>query len=561
MSTPPESLQSVFDRTFAGISQACGAFTPQLTPHEVGTITNVSTGIARVSGLPGVGFEELLEFPSGVFGVAFNLDEDEIGVVLLGEYQDLHAGDEVERTGRVMDVAVGDGLFGRVIDPLGRLLDGNGPVATSQRLPIERPAVPIMDRAPVTVPLQTGLKVIDALIPIGRGQRELILGDRQTGKTAIAIDTILNQRGKNVLCVYCAIGRRASAVAKVVASLREKDAMNYTVVVVAEGNDPPGLAFIAPYAATSIAEHFMEAGHDVLIVYDDLTQHARAYRELSLLLRRPPGREAFPGDIFYIHSRLLERATRLSQERGGGSLTALPIIETEAQNISAYIPTNLISITDGQIYLSPSLFELGVLPAVDVGKSVSRVGGKAQRAAYRAVAGDLKLAYAQFEELETFARFGARLDEDTRKIIEHGRRIRACLKQPEFAPVSVPAQIAVLLALTAELFDPVPLEQMTNAEHAVHEAATNLPAEVRARFETADKLSDEDRKAIIEIARKSLAPFQPKPEPKPAAKDEPKPEPNPKPDGGTKPDAPTDVKPKPTPRTEPKSKAKSEAKS
>jgi F-type H+-transporting ATPase subunit alpha len=561
MSTPPESLQSVFDRTFAGISQACGAFTPQLTPHEVGTITNVSTGIARVSGLPGVGFEELLEFPSGVFGVAFNLDEDEIGVVLLGEYQDLHAGDEVERTGRVMDVAVGDGLFGRVIDPLGRLLDGNGPVATSQRLPIERPAVPIMDRAPVTVPLQTGLKVIDALIPIGRGQRELILGDRQTGKTAIAIDTILNQRGKNVLCVYCAIGRRASAVAKVVASLREKDAMNYTVVVVAEGNDPPGLAFIAPYAATSIAEHFMEAGHDVLIVYDDLTQHARAYRELSLLLRRPPGREAFPGDIFYIHSRLLERATRLSKERGGGSLTALPIIETEAQNISAYIPTNLISITDGQIYLSPSLFELGVLPAVDVGKSVSRVGGKAQRAAYRAVAGDLKLAYAQFEELETFARFGARLDEDTRKIIEHGRRIRACLKQPEFAPVSVPAQIAVLLALTAELFDPVPLEQMTNAEHAVHEAATNLPAEVRARFETADKLSDEDRKAIIEIARKSLAPFQPKPEPKPAAKDEPKPEPNPKPDGGTKPDAPTDVKPKPTPRTEPKSKAKSEAKS
>ena len=350
-----------------------------------------------------------------------------------------------------------------------------------------------MDRAPVTVPLQTGLKVIDALIPIGRGQRELILGDRQTGKTAIAIDTILNQRGQNVVCVYCAIGQRASAVAKAVAILREKGAMDYTVVVVTEGNDPPGLAYIAPYAATSIAEHFMEAGRDVLIVYDDLTQHARAYRELSLLLRRPPGREAFPGDIFYIHSRLLERATHLSKELGGGSLTALPIIETEAQNISAYIPTNLISITDGQIYLSPSLFELGVLPAVDVGKSVSRVGGKAQRAAYRAVAGDLKLAYAQFEELETFARFGARLDEDTRKIIEHGRRIRACLKQPEFAPVSVPAQIAVLLALTAELFDPVPLDQMTDAEHAVQEAAAKIPAEVAARFETAETLSDEDR--------------------------------------------------------------------
>jgi F-type H+-transporting ATPase subunit alpha len=430
-----------------------------------------------------------------------------------------------------------------------------------------------MDRAPVTVPLQTGLKVIDALIPIGRGQRELILGDRQTGKTAIAIDTILNQRGKDVLCVYCAIGRRASAVAKVVASLREKGAMDYTVVVVAEGNDPPGLAYIAPYAATSIAEHFMVAGRDVLIVYDDFTQHARAYRELSLLLRRPPGREAFPGDIFYIHSRLLERATHLSKERGGGSLTALPIIETEAQNISAYIPTNLISITDGQIYLSPSLFELGVLPAVDVGKSVSRVGGKAQRAAYRAVAGDLKLAYAQFEELETFARFGARLDEDTRKIIEHGRRIRASLKQPEFAPVSMPAQIAVLLALTANLFDAVPLDRMTDAEHAVHEAAVNIPAEVSARFETTDKLSDEDRKAIIEIARESLAPFQPKPEAKADPKTEPESKPEAKPaakgiaelkhDGGSKPAAPSesDGKPKPATEAEPKPKAEAKEKS
>jgi F-type H+-transporting ATPase subunit alpha len=424
-------------------------------------------------------------------------------------------------------------------------------MAASKRLPIERPAAPIMDRAPVTVPLQTGLKVIDALIPIGRGQRELILGDRQTGKTAIALDTILNQRGQNVVCVYCAIGQRASAVAKAVAILREKGAMDYTVVVVTEGNEPPGLAYIAPYAATSIAEHFMEAGRDVLIVYDDLTQHARAYRELSLLLRRPPGREAFPGDIFYIHSRLLERATHLRAELGSGSLTALPIIETEAQNISAYIPTNLISITDGQIYLSPSLFELGVLPAVDVGKSVSRVGGKAQRAAYRVVAGDLKLGYAQFEELETFARFGARLDQDTRKIIEHGRRIRACLKQPEFAPVSVPAQIAVLLALTAELFDPVPLDQMTDAEHAVHEAVANIPTEVCARFETADKLSDEDRKAIIEIARKALAPFQPKPE----AKAEPKPEAKPKPDDGSKPDVPTDAKPKSKPELEPKPEA------
>jgi F-type H+-transporting ATPase subunit alpha len=529
----PESLQNDFDSAFAGISQAREAFTPQLRLREVGTITSVATGIVKVSGLPSVGYEELVKFPGEVLGIAFNVDADDIGVVLLGEYWHLHAGDEVQRTGRVMDVAVGDGLLGRVIDPLGRPLDGKGPVVSSKRLPIERPAPPIMDRAPVTVPLQTGLKVIDALIPVGRGQRELILGDRQTGKTAIALDTILNQRDQNVVCVYCAIGQRASAVAKAVATLREKGAMDYTVLVVTEGNDPPGLAYIAPYAATSIAEHFMEAGRDVLIVYDDLTHHARSYRELSLLLRRPPGREAFPGDIFYIHSRLLERTTHLRKELGGGSLTALPIIETEAQDISAYIPTNLISITDGQIYLSPALFELGVLPAVDVGKSVSRVGGKAQRAAYRAVAGDLKLAYAQFEELETFARFGARLDEDTRKIIEHGRRIRACLKQPEFAPVSVPAQIAILLALTAELFDQVPIDQMTDAEQAVREAAANIPAEVCARFETAEKLNDEDRKTIIEIARKSLAHFQPQPEVKPEAKPE------------SKPEAQTELKPKP----------------
>ena len=554
MNAAPENLQSVFDRTFAGISQGLGNFTPQLTPREVGTIISVATGIAKVSGLPGVGFEELVKFPGDVLGIAFNVDEDEIGVVLLGAYQDLHAGDEVERTGRVMDVAVGEELLGRVIDPLGRPLDGKGAVNATKRLPIERPAAAIMDRAPVTVPLQTGLMVVDALIPIGCGQRELILGDRQTGKTAIALDSILNQRGKNVICVYCAIGQRASAVAKVVANLREKGAMDYSVIVVAEGNDAPGLTYITPYAATSIAEYFMEQGRDVLIVYDNLTKHAEAYRELSLLLRRPPGREAFPGDIFYIHSRMLERATHLSKERGGGSLTALPIIETEAQDISAYIPTNLISITDGQIYLSPSLFELGVLPAVDVGKSVSRVGGEAQRAAYRAVAGDLKLAYAQFEELETFARFGARLDDDTRKIIEHGRRIRACLKQLEFAPISVPAQITVLLALTANLFDPVPLDQMTDAGRAVREAAASIPAEVSARFETAEKLSDEDKKTIVEIARKALAPFQPKPEPKAEVKIDPKTE--------TKDADKTKAGAKPTPeaKVEPEPEVKSETK-
>lgn len=507
MSAPADSLHNVFNQVFAGFSRARHCFTLQLTPREIGTIKSVSTGIALVLGLPGVGSDELVSFPGDLFGIAFNVDADEIGVVLLGDYSHLRAGDEVRRTGRVMDIPVGDALLGRVIDPLGRPLDSRGPVAANKRIPIERPAAAIMDRAPVTMPLQTGLKVIDALIPVGRGQRELILGDRQTGKTSIAIDTILNQRGKEVLCVYCAIGQRGAAIAKVVATLRQKKAMEYTVVVVTEGNDSPGLAYIAPYAATSIAEHFMEQGRDVLIVYDDLTHHARAYRELSLLLRRPPGREAFPGDIFYIHSRLLERSTHLCKEQGGGSLTALPIIETEAENISAYIPTNLISITDGQIYLSPSLFELGVLPAVDVGKSVSRVGGKAQRAVYRAVAGDLKLAYAQFEELEAFARFGARLDEENRTVIVHGQRIRACLKQTEFAPVSVAGQILVLLALTAKLFDDIPLKLMQEAERAIRKAETQIPEKVAERLDSADNLSDEDRQAIIAIARSALDQF------------------------------------------------------
>jgi len=508
MTMPAENLRSIVDSTFALIGQARDAHAHHISTREVGTVTSLSTGIARVSGLSGVCFEEVVKFPGDLYGIAFNVDEDEIGVVLLGDYWQLHAGDEVERRGHVMDVPVGDGLIGRVVNPLGRPLDGKGPVISDKRLPIERPAPPIMDRAPVTVPLQSGIKVIDALVPIGRGQRELILGDRQTGKTAIAIDTILNQRGKDVLCVYCAIGQRASAVAKAVADLRENGAMEYTVVVVTEGNDPPGLSYIAPYSATSIAEYFMEAGRDVLIVYDDLTHHARAYRELSLLLRRPPGREAYPGDIFYIHSRLLERATHLLDELGGGSLTALPIIETEAQNIAAYIPTNLISITDGQIYLSPKLFELGILPAVDVGKSVSRVGGKAQLDAYREVAGDLKLAYAQFEELETFARFGTRLDENTRKIIEHGQRIRTCLKQPEFEPLTAPEQIAVLLALTGRLFDSVPLERMREAELALRQAVSKRQREDGLRLNLGDALSASEHAALLQIARETLAPFQ-----------------------------------------------------
>jgi F-type H+/Na+-transporting ATPase subunit alpha len=503
------TLHDALDAAFAGIDTVVLGFKSQLSLREVGTVKTVTTGVATLAGLPGVGFEESVVFSNRMTGIVFNIDPDEVGVVLLGEYDTLHAGDECVRTGHIMDVPVGEGLLGRVLNPLGEPLDGLGPVVSTGRLPIEQRAAPIMDRDAVSVPLQTGVKVIDALVPIGRGQRELILGDRQTGKTALAIDTILNQRDQDVICVYCAIGQRASAVAKAIANLRAQGAMDFTVVVVAEGNDPPGLTYIAPYAATSIAEYFMGLGRDVLIIYDDLTQHARAYRELSLLLRRPPGREAFPGDIFYIHSRLLERATHLCQERGGGSLTALPIIETEAQDMSAYIPTNLISITDGQIYLSPALFERGVLPAVDVGKSVSRVGGKAQRPSYRAVAGNLKLAYAQFEELESFARFGARMDTETQKIVEHGRRIRECLKQPESAPVSVSEQIAVLLGLSEGLFDAIPMAQMPAAARALHTVIAQLPQGIGARFESADKLKDADRKMVTDLVRAALQPFQP----------------------------------------------------
>lgn len=504
---PSTDFNRSFSEIFDALQTSRENYVFPFNPFEVGTIMSVSTGIVKVSGLPNAGFEELLKFPNGLLGIAYNIDEDEIGAILLGEDTLLNAGDEVERTGRVTDIPVGDSLIGRVINPLGEPLDGKGHIVHTKRLPIERTAPAIMDRSAVNVPLQTGLKVIDALIPIGRGQRELILGDRQTGKTAIAIDAILNQRDKDVICVYCAIGQRAASIAKVVATLEERGAMEYTIVVATEGNNPPGLKYIAPYAATSVAEYFMEKGRDVLIIYDDLTNHARAYRELSLLLRRPPGREAFPGDIFYIHSRLLERATHLNKELGGGSLTALPIIETEAQNISAYIPTNLISITDGQIYLSPKLFELGVLPAVDIGKSVSRVGGKAQLPVYRSLS-KLKLEYAQFEELETFSRFGTRLDEDTRKIIEHGNRIRICLKQQELQPMSVPEQLVILLALKNELFDTVPIEKMKNAENSLLKIVSDLPNNLIKSMLSNKELSSEDDATLLKIAKDTLTPFQ-----------------------------------------------------
>ena len=500
----PSNMHKILDDTFAEISHGRQNYDARLQFRELGIVKNVSAGIAMVTGLPGTGFEELLQFPNNLFGIAFNLDEDEIGVVLLGRDDQLRAGDVVSRTHRVADIPVGKNLIGRVIDPLGNPMDDKGPISFEQRFPIERPAPPIMSREAVNVPLQTGIKVIDAIIPIGRGQRELILGDRQTGKTSIAIDTILNQHDKDVLCVYCAIGQRTASVAKLIAELSEKGAMDYTTVVVTEGNSPPGLQYITPYAATSIAEYFMEQGRDVLIVYDDLTHHARAYRELSLLLRRPPGREAFPGDIFYIHSRLLERATHLNEEHGGGSLTALPIMETEAQDISAYIPTNLISITDGQLYLSPKLFELGMLPAVDIGKSVSRVGGKAQLRAYRKISGSLKLAYAQSEELESFARFGTRLDEHTKKTIEYGKRIRMLFKQPEMQPVSVPEQLIVLVALTNGLFDTVPLHKITEAENLMRIKSSQLPATVLQRIISSEPLNKNDEDIILSLASEAL---------------------------------------------------------
>ncbi|MCX6180103.1 MAG: alternate F1F0 ATPase, F1 subunit alpha [Chlorobiales bacterium] len=503
-------LKTTLDKTLSTLQSSRKSYKAALKPVEAGVITTVLNGIAKISGLPGVGFDELVRMPENIYGIAFNIDPDEIGVVLLGDYSKLQAGGKAERTGRVMDVPVGDTLIGRVIDPLGRALDGHGPLNSSKRLPIERIAPHIMDRAPVTEPLQTGIMVIDALIPIGMGQRELILGDRQTGKSAVAISTILNQRGKHVLCVYCAIGQRASAVAKVVAELREKGAMEYTVVLVTEGNDPSGLQYIAPYAATSMAEYFMEQGDDVLIVYDDLTNHARAYRELSLLLKRPPGREAFPGDIFYLHSRLLERSTHLRDELGGGSLTALPIIETQAQNISAYIPTNLISITDGQLYLSPTLFELGILPAVDIAKSVSRVGGKAQLAAYRTVISTLKLDYVQFEELENFSRFGTRLDEASRKIINHGERIRECFKQEEFFVYSATEQIMVLVALSEGYFDSIAIKDVHQAIVQVVKVAGEFTDDFVLRITANKELASADRTVMLQAIDQVMKQFQDK---------------------------------------------------
>lgn len=495
----------ILSEWFAGFDAALSGFRPPLRWVETGRVTAVGQGVARIQGLPGVAAMEQVCFADATPGIAFDLGPEEVGVVLLRGQGGLQAGLAVERTGRVLATPVGAELLGRVVNALGEPLDGGGPVTTAERWPVERPAPPIVARAPVRAPLATGIKAVDAAIPLGRGQRELILGDRQTGKTTLALDVILNQADSGVLCVYCAIGQRSAAVAQVIAALRQQGALAHTAVVVAGGEDPPGLQVFTPYAATTIAEWFMARGQDALIVYDDLTRHAQAYRELCLLLRRPPGREAFPGDIFYLHSRLLERAARLRPEYGGGSLAALPIVETEAQNLAAYIPTNLISITDGQIYLSPTLARKGLWPAVDIGQSVSRVGGKAQLPAYRAVAGELRLGYAQFEELEAFARFGARLDDATRRAIDRGQRLRAVLKQPPGQPLPAADQIAVLLAITQGVFDPVPLERIGEAESRVRAVATTDCAEICQRIAAGADLSEADRNALLDAARAALA--------------------------------------------------------
>ncbi len=503
-----QELKTFLDDTFSTMDKVLKKQKPELRQYEIGTIQFVGRDIARVSGLPNIRAEELVRFSGNYMGLVFNIDPEEIGIVLLDPSENLQVGEEVHRTQRVLDVPVGEGLLGRVVDPLGRPLDGLGEINTVKRLPVERPAPAVMDRAPVTVPLQTGIKVIDALIPIGRGQRELILGDRQTGKTAIAVDTIINQKETGIISIYCAVGKKSSDVAKVIADLRDYGVMQSCIVVVATGEDTPGLQFVAPYAATSMGEYFMEQGRDVLIIYDDLTSHARAYREVSLLLRRPPGREAFPGDIFYIHSRLLERSTHLRPELGGGSLTSLPITETEAQDLSSYIPTNLISITDGQIYLSPVLFNKGILPAVDVGKSVSRVGGKTQLPAYRSVAGDLRLSYSQFEELESFSRFGTRLDESTRKTLERGWRVREILKQGQYKPLRASEQIASLLSVTGGSLDNVPTEKVREAEAHVLQSVTEQLPELCGRIEAGNKLELSDRESILNKVKADVAPFE-----------------------------------------------------
>ena len=492
----PEEISSV-------IKEQIKNYTAKLETTDVGTVIQVADGIARIHGLENAMQGELLEFPGEVYGMVMNLEEDNVGVVLLGDSRAVNEGDVVKTTGRVVEVPVGDALTGRVVNALGQPIDEKGPIDTDKYRPVERVAYGVIDRQAVDTPVQTGIKAIDSMVPIGRGQRELIIGDRQTGKTAIAVDTIINQKGQNMHCIYVAIGQKASTVAGIVKTLKEHDAMEYTTVVASTASELAPLQYIAPYAGCAIGEEWMERGEDVLIIYDDLSKHATAYRTLSLLLRRPPGREAYPGDVFYLHSRLLERASRLSKELGGGSLTAIPIIETQAGDVSAYIPTNVISITDGQIYLETEMFHSGFRPAINAGLSVSRVGGAAQIKAMKKIAGPIRTELAQYRELASFAQFGSELDDDTRERLAQGERIKEVLKQPQYQPLAVEKQVVIIYAVTRKYLLDVPVERIAEFEKGLYEfVETKYPEIYKAIRETGEINSETDvliQKAITEF--------------------------------------------------------------
>jgi F-type H+-transporting ATPase subunit alpha len=485
------------------IRDQIGNYAVDVDVAEVGTVMTIGDGIARVSGVERAMAGEMIAFPHGVFGIALNLEEDSVGTVLLGEYREIKEGDQVQRTGRIISVPVGDEMLGRVVNALGQPIDGKGPITAQAYLPIERIAPGVVDRQPVREPLQTGLKAVDGMIPIGRGQRELIIGDRQTGKTAVAIDTIINQRDSGVICIYNAIGQKQSTVAQIVRTLEEYDAMRYSIVVAAAAADPAPMLYISPYSACAIGEYFRDSGRHALCIYDDLSKHAQAYREISLLLRRPPGREAYPGDVFYLHSRLLERAAKMSNEHGGGSLTALPIIETQAGDLSAYIPTNVISITDGQIFLEGDLFNQGVRPAINVGNSVSRVGGSAQIKAMRQVAGSLRLDLAQYRELAAFAQFGSDLDKSTQAQLNRGARLVELLKQPQYLPLSVGQQVAIIYAGINGHLDTVAVSDVGAYERELYRALeTRHPGIITGIMEK--KTLDDQLKADLDAALKEF---------------------------------------------------------
>jgi F-type H+-transporting ATPase subunit alpha len=481
------------------IRDQIGNYAVDVDVAEVGTVVSVGDGIARIHGVERAMAGEMLEFPNGLFGIALNLEEESVGAVLLGRSTLIKEGDVVKRTGRIISVPVGDEMLGRVVNSLGAPIDGKGPIATKKQMPIERLAPGVVDRMPVKEPMQTGLKAIDGMVPIGRGQRELIIGDRQTGKTAVAVDAIINQKGLGVICIYNAIGQKQSTIAQVVRTLEEAGAMEYTIVVAAGASDPAPMLYIAPYSACTLGEFFRDSGRHALVVYDDLSKHAQAYREISLLLRRPPGREAYPGDVFYLHSRLLERAAKLRTELGGGSLTALPIIETQAGDLSAYIPTNVISITDGQIFLEADLFNQGFRPAINVGNSVSRVGGSAQVKAMRQVAGSLRLDLAQYRELAAFAQFGSDLDPATQKQLARGRRLTEILKQPQYRPLSVEKQVAIVFAAVNGYLDSVDVERLRMYEEELYRfLETQRPAVLTAIAEK--KILDDEVKPQLAAA-------------------------------------------------------------